>query len=68
MTERCCVYCKSLLPDERPYDHCTQQTCVDTWLVSRRSNMGIALLHKQGFEVVFRDKAMSTPAPRGGTR
>lgn len=63
-----CVYCAQDFPDERPYAHCINQTCIQTWMVERRSRMGVALLPKQGFEVVYRkdmDKLPSKATSKG---
>lgn len=56
-----CVYCGAEFSDERPYDHCTADDCVTTWKQARRARMGIALLPKQGFTVVYRDDAAKVP-------
>jgi hypothetical protein len=56
-----CIFCGTEFPDERPYDHCTAQLCVERWMAERRGAMSIALLPKQGFEVVYRKDSASVP-------
>ena len=50
-----CIYCGDEFSDERPYDHCMKQECVDTYIIGRRRNMAIDLIPKSGFRVVYKD-------------
>ena len=50
-----CTFCGDQFSEDRPYDHCTKQECVDTWLVERRSRMAIDLIPKSGFRLVYRE-------------
>jgi hypothetical protein len=52
-----CVQCDAEFSDERPYDHCMKQECVDAWLIQRRGRMAIDLTPKSGFRPVFREGA-----------
>lgn len=63
---RTCVYCGAEFSDERPYSHCAKPDCVATWKHERRAGMGITLLPKQGFEIVYLKDASSVPARSSG--
>lgn len=49
-----CIFCGDEFTEERPYDHCMKQECVDTWMIERRRNMAVDLIPKSGFRVVYR--------------
>jgi hypothetical protein len=56
-----CIFCGAEFTKKRRYDHCTAPDCVTMWKQERRSHMAIALLPKQGFQIVYKNDAASLP-------
>ncbi|NUS02021.1 MAG: hypothetical protein HOV97_05590 [Nonomuraea sp.] len=49
--------CGDKFPAARPYDHCTKDECVSSWVTQRRATMAINLIPKSGFTLVYRNDA-----------